>query len=66
MIPSPKVWSLLRLVKIGTMDLEKKNLKCLQSVFTVSLCIFLGNGRGLTFEQTWILFIQRRICAKFR
>ena len=51
--------------QIGSLCLEKKILKFLQSIFAISLLSSLGKGCGPIFEQSWILLHSRMICAKF-
>ena len=46
------------LVEIGLVVLEKKTFKFLQYIFILFLLFPLGNGRGSSFEQTWISFNQ--------
>ena len=46
-----------RLVEIGSVVLEKKIFKFRHCLFTISQLSPLGNGRGPSFEQTWIPFI---------
>ena len=46
------------LVEIGPVVLEKKIFKSCQCIFTISLLSPLWEGRGPSFEHTWIPFTQ--------
>ena len=46
------------LVENGSVVLEKKIFKFHQCIFTISKLFPFGKGRGPSFEQTWIPFIQ--------
>ena len=46
------------LVEINPLVIVKKILKYRQCIFVISLLSFLGYGRGLSLEQTWIPLTQ--------
>jgi hypothetical protein len=63
-IPSPQGWFVPSLVEIGPVVLEKKIFKYFLCTFTLLLLSPLKKGYHPSFEQTWIPFPPRMICAK--
>ena len=53
-------WMLLSsFIQFGSVVLEKKFSKFLQHIFAFWLLFSLGEGRDLSFEQTWNLYTQK-------